>query len=170
MSEFVHIVVAQSGGSADLYSTILMFGAMFAIIYFMMIRPQRKQQQEHQALLGALKKGDEVVLTSGIYGKVWAVEDKNIVVEIAEKTRVKALKSSVSSLVARADPRKPTAPGPPEAITSPRRAPTKPSASSQLASSNPEARRTKGERKRRGDTDTSCACHPFAQRRPRDTG
>ena len=65
-------------------------------MYFLMIRPQRKQQQEHQALLTALKKGDEVVIWGGMFGKIWAVEDQTVVIEIADKTRVKMMKSAVS--------------------------------------------------------------------------
>ena len=74
---------------------------MFVIMYFLMIRPERKRQGEHQNLLTALKRGDEVVLTSGIIAKILAVEDKTLVVEIAESSsknqvRVKVLKQAVS--------------------------------------------------------------------------
>ena len=79
---------------------ILMLGAMFAIIYFMLIRPQKKQQDEHQRLLAALKKGDEVILSSGVYGKVYAVDERTAVIEVAKDTRIKVLKSAVAALAA----------------------------------------------------------------------
>jgi len=101
MGEVVQNTVAQAGGG-DIANMLLMMGAMFAIVYFMLLRPQRKQQQEHQSLLSALKKGDDVVLSSGIFGKVHAVEERTVVVEIGDKTRIKVLKSAVSGLASQA--------------------------------------------------------------------
>lgn len=97
MGEVVQNVVTQAGG-ADFVNFVLMMGAMFAILYFMLIRPQRKQQTQHQTLLSALKKGDEIILNSGFFAKVWAVEDQSLIVDIGDKTRVKILKSAVSTL------------------------------------------------------------------------
>jgi preprotein translocase subunit YajC len=94
MGETLQTVVAQAPGGFDISFVLVMVG-MFAIVYFLMIRPQRKQQQDHQSFLGALKKGDEVYLSSGILGKVFAVEERTITVEIAQNTRVKVLKNSV---------------------------------------------------------------------------
>ena len=76
-----------------------MFAAMFGILYFILIRPQQKQQKKHQALLAGLKKGDEVILSSGIMGKVFAVEDRVVIVELADKVKFKVLKQAVSGLV-----------------------------------------------------------------------
>ena len=85
-----------------MFSFVLMMVAMFAIVYFLMIRPQKKQREQHASLLQSLKKGDEVVLTSGIIGKVFAVEEKTLVLEVANNTRVKVLKQAVSSTSATA--------------------------------------------------------------------
>lgn len=74
---------------------------MFVIMYFLMIRPERKRQAETQAMHGALKRGDEVVLTSGVFGKIQSVEDRTIVLEIADKTRIKILKQAVMGPAAR---------------------------------------------------------------------
>jgi preprotein translocase subunit YajC len=98
MGEVIQSVVTQAGGGAEFVNFVIMMAAMFGILYFMLIRPQRKQQNEHRNLLSSLKKGDEVVLSSGIFGRIWAVEDQTLSVEIADKTRVKVLKSSVHSL------------------------------------------------------------------------
>ena len=92
------IVLAQSalgGGSGQ----ILFFGALFAIMYFVLIRPQQKQAKEQQTLLAALKKGDDVITSSGIFGKVFAVDEKVITVEIARDVKVRMLKSSVQGKV-----------------------------------------------------------------------
>jgi preprotein translocase YajC subunit len=69
---------------------------MLAVMYFLMIRPETKRRNEHQQLIGGLKRGDEVVLTSGIVGKIHAIEDKALVIEIADKVRIKVLKVALS--------------------------------------------------------------------------
>lgn len=92
-----------TGGGGGLLSTLLMFAAMFAILYFILIRPQQKQQKKHQALLAGLKKGDEVILSSGIMGKVFAVEDRIVVIEINDKTKLKVLKQAVQGLMSPED-------------------------------------------------------------------
>lgn len=95
--EFAQAAAPSAGGG--LMSTLLMFAAMFAILYFVLIRPQQKQQKKHQTLLAGLKKGDEVILSSGIMGKVFAVEDRIVIIEINDKTRLKVLKQAVQGLV-----------------------------------------------------------------------
>src|SRR5262245_15408260 len=95
MQEPIHQFATSSGCGGGLMSILLMFAAMFAILYFILIRPQQKQQKKHQALLSGLKKGDEVILSSGIMGKVFAVEDRVVVIEINDKTKFKVLKQAV---------------------------------------------------------------------------
>ena len=69
----------QTSGSG--YFSLLMFGGLFVIMYFMLIRPQRKRQKEHETLVGGLGKGDEVVMTSGILGKVTAITDDYVTLD-----------------------------------------------------------------------------------------
>ena len=91
-------VLAQAAsGSGSM--NILFFGALFAIMYFVLIRPQQKQAKEQQTLIAALKKGDDVITSSGILGKVFAVDEKVITVEIARDVKVRMLKSSVQGKV-----------------------------------------------------------------------
>lgn len=97
------IFFAEGAGGSGILSTLLMFGAMFAILYFILIRPQQKQQKKHQALLAGLKKGDEVILSSGIMGKISAVEDRIVVIEINDKTKLKVLKQAVQGLVSQSE-------------------------------------------------------------------
>ena len=61
--------------------SLMMFGGLFVIMYFMLIRPQRKRQKEHQELINSLSKGNEVVLTSGMLGKITALNDDYVTVE-----------------------------------------------------------------------------------------
>ncbi len=78
---------------------ILFFGALFAIMYFVLIRPQQRQAKEQQVLLSALKKGDDVITTGGILGKIYAVDEKVITLEIASGVKVRMLKGSVQGKV-----------------------------------------------------------------------
>lgn len=87
----------QAGGGS-LVPTFIMFGAIFAIFYFMIIRPQQKRMKEHKALLSSVQRGDKVVLSSGMHGTVHEVEDATVLVEIARNTIVRVEKASVSSV------------------------------------------------------------------------
>ncbi len=96
MEQLMAQTTGQGGG---MFSMVLMFGAMFAIMYFLLIRPQQKQQKRHLALISSLKKGDEVVLSSGIVGRIFAVEDRFVTLEIGDKTKMKVLKQAVQSVM-----------------------------------------------------------------------
>jgi preprotein translocase subunit YajC len=88
-------LAAQSGGGG-LMQMVVIIVPMLAVMYFLMIRPESKRRNEHQQLISGLKRGDEVVLTSGIIGKIHAIEDKTLVIEVADKVRVKVLKVAIS--------------------------------------------------------------------------
>lgn len=84
---------AAAGGSQ--WSGILMIVALFAIMYFFMIRPQQKKQKEIQKMREALTVGDEVVTAGGIYGKIKNINDTTYSIEIAEGVKIKVEKTSV---------------------------------------------------------------------------
>ena len=71
---------------------------IFIIFYFLLIRPQQKKQAEHQKMLGALKKNDEVITSGGIHGVIVNVKDGTVVVKIADEVKIEVQKSSISSL------------------------------------------------------------------------
>jgi len=77
---------------------------MVVLFYFMLIRPQQKRAKEHQAMLGNLKRGDSVVLSSGVLGKIVRVEDKEVGVEIAQGVTVKVLKGMITEVRAKGEP------------------------------------------------------------------
>ena len=77
---------------------------MVVLFYFMLIRPQQKRQKEHQAMLGNLKRGDNVVLSSGVLGKIVRVEEKEVGVEIAQGVTVKVLKGMITEVRAKGEP------------------------------------------------------------------
>lgn len=86
---------AQAGGTAAMMNFLpLIF--MFAIFYFLLIRPQQKKAKEHKAMLEALKLGDNVKTASGIHGKIAALDDQVITLEIATGVKVKIDKPFVT--------------------------------------------------------------------------
>jgi preprotein translocase subunit YajC len=96
---------ASSGGLQDLLAGPLpMVGMMAVLFYFLLWRPQQKRQKEHQALVAALKRGDTVVLNSGVIGKVTRVDDGELGVEIAQGVVIKVVRSMVSEVRTRAEP------------------------------------------------------------------
>lgn len=82
-------------GGANQWSSILMMVAIFAVFYFFMIRPQSKRQKEIKKQREAMKNGDSVVTSGGLYGKVRDIKDTTVTVEIADNVRVKVDKNSV---------------------------------------------------------------------------
>ena len=86
-------------GQPGMGGMLVPFVAMFAVMYFLMIRPQQKKAKEQAEMLNSLKHGDEVLTTSGILGKVTGITEKVVTVEIADNVRVKMLKSQVSQVV-----------------------------------------------------------------------
>ncbi|MGK5086362.1 preprotein translocase subunit YajC [Bdellovibrionota bacterium FG-2] len=92
-------VPAGAPAQPGLAGMLLPFLAMFAVIYFLMIRPQQKKMKDQQSMLGALKHGDEVVTTSGILGNITGITDKVVTVEVADNVRMKILKSQVSQVI-----------------------------------------------------------------------
>ena len=92
-----------AGGAAGLAS-FLPLVLIFVIMYFLMIRPQQKRMKEHRAMVEALKKGDEVVTQGGLVGKITAVRDGELEVEIAAGVKVRVIRSTVTGLVNRTQP------------------------------------------------------------------
>jgi preprotein translocase subunit YajC len=89
---------APPGGPGGMLGGILPMLIIFAVFYFLIIRPQAKRQKEHRGMLEQLKKGDRVVTNGGLIGTVWSLDDKELTLEIAEKVKVKVLRSQVAAL------------------------------------------------------------------------
>ena len=77
---------------------------LFGLFYFLMIRPQQRRMKQHQEMLGGLKRGDNVVLSSGVYGKIVRVEDATVGVEIATGVTVKVRKAMIAEVETRGAP------------------------------------------------------------------
>lgn len=101
MNLFAPILMAGGGqnGGGGLVQ-LGFFGLIFLIMYLLLIRPQRKKQKEHEQLLNSLKKGDKVVTSSGMFGVVFAIDDKrNIVILKTGEIKLEFLKSSIAARV-----------------------------------------------------------------------
>ena len=96
-SAYAQTVQAQPAASP--FISIIMFGGLFAFMYFFIIRPQRKRQKEHQNLVTALSKGDEVVLTSGMLGKILKVDENYVVIETGNNIELKFQKVAVQAIL-----------------------------------------------------------------------
>ena len=89
---------AANAGGGDL-EMILMMAVFFAIMYFMIIRPQQKRAKEHKAMLEALNKGDEVVTNGGILGKVASMTENFVELSVADNVTVKVQKQAIASVM-----------------------------------------------------------------------
>ena len=81
-----------------------MLAIMGVMFYFLILRPQQQRVKQHQAMVAALKRGDTVVLNSGVIGKVTKVEDAELGVEIATGVTIKVVRSMVSEVRTRGEP------------------------------------------------------------------
>lgn len=89
---------AADGGVMAVIMQFLPILAIFILFYFLLIRPQQKRAKEHANTIGAIKRGDTVVLSSGMIGKVTRVEDAEVNVEIAPSVNVRVVKAMVAEV------------------------------------------------------------------------
>ena len=83
---------------SSLSSVFIMFGVLFLIFYFLIIRPQNKRMKEHHKMLSKLSPGDRVITTGGVYGTISALRDYYIVLEIAENVKIKIMRNQILGL------------------------------------------------------------------------
>ena len=90
---------AASGGIGYMLMQILPLLALFLIFWFLIIRPQMRQQKEHRTKIAAMKKGDMVVTAGGLVGKIIKVDDHYAELELGQGVRVKAVKSTIGDII-----------------------------------------------------------------------
>lgn len=91
-------IIAQAAGSQGMGGMLLTFGLMFAVMWFLIIRPQQKRQKDHQKMVAALKKGDRVVTSGGLHGTVKDLRDETLLVKVAENTVVEVSRAAVTTV------------------------------------------------------------------------
>ncbi|MFH1075725.1 MAG: preprotein translocase subunit YajC [Pseudomonadota bacterium] len=86
---------AQGGGQADPIHSLVFMIVIFGIFYFLLIRPQQKKMKQHRQMLANLKKGDNVMTSGGIHGKIAGITDSVVTLEVADKVLIKVSRSYV---------------------------------------------------------------------------
>lgn len=94
------LLMAPREGGNPAFIFMLQMVAIFAIFYWLLIRPQRKEQQRHQQMLEALKKGDEIVTNGGVIGTIIHADKDRLTVKTAENTRLVVQRARVAQLLA----------------------------------------------------------------------
>jgi preprotein translocase subunit YajC len=105
----ISIAYAAGPGGGDAMSFLMNFAPIiliFVVFYFLLIMPQQKKAKEHKAMLEAIDKGDEVVTTGGIHGKVVGVAENVLTIEIAEKVKIKVSREYIAYRKTVADDKK----------------------------------------------------------------
>ena len=90
---------AAAPGQPSPWQPLIMLGVFFAVFWFFLIRPQMKRAKEHRAMLSQIARGDEVVTSGGLLGRVDAISDAFVTVEISEGVRVKLQKQSITAVL-----------------------------------------------------------------------
>ncbi len=95
------IAMAPQGGEGggSMVSTIIMFGAIFLIFYFMIIRPQQKKSKDREKLLSNLEKGDKVVTNGGIHGIIAGLDEKTCLLQVSDNLKIKVERSAIGTVL-----------------------------------------------------------------------
>lgn len=102
MYQLIFAMAPQGGeGGGGLISTLIMFGAIFLIFYFMIIRPQQKRSKERDKLLSNLEKGDKVVTNGGIHGTIAGLEEKTALLNLGDNVKITIERSAITSVVSK---------------------------------------------------------------------
>jgi preprotein translocase subunit YajC len=89
------------GGGSGLISTLIMFGAIFLIFYFMIIRPQQKRSKDRDKMLSNLEKGDKVVTNGGIHGIISGLEEKTALLQVSDNVKLKVERSAITTVLSK---------------------------------------------------------------------
>jgi preprotein translocase subunit YajC len=99
MDFFISNAYAQAGGEAGGLLSFLPLIVIFAVFYFMLIRPQMKRSKEHKQLVSQLSKGDEVITNGGLLGKITDVSETFVTLELADNLQIKLQRAAVASVM-----------------------------------------------------------------------
>ena len=98
MIDVILAMAPQGGesGGGQMMSTLIFFALIFVIFYFMILRPQQKRAKERQKLLESLKKGDKVITSGGLHGKIVNVDEKTLLLDVGDNLKLKFERSAVN--------------------------------------------------------------------------
>ena len=89
----------QGDSTTGLLGSLLPFLLIILVFYFLILRPQQKRQKERQRLLESIKKGDKIITSGGMHGVVEGLDDKTVLIKIADNTKVKVERSAVTTII-----------------------------------------------------------------------
>jgi preprotein translocase subunit YajC len=95
---------AASPGGGDFFVSLLPLILIFAVFYFLLIRPQQRKMKDHRALIDGLKRGDQVLTSGGIIGKITKVDETTVTVEIAKEVQVQVQRSTIADIINKPKP------------------------------------------------------------------
>lgn len=100
---FESVLIWQGGGVAGLGGFLIPLMLMFGIMYFLVIMPQQRQRKKVQEMLGAIKNGDKVITTSGIYGTINGMDGDTIILKIADNVKIRIARAAIAQVEASDD-------------------------------------------------------------------
>jgi preprotein translocase subunit YajC len=110
MVDFAYAMAqAPNSGSGSVITQLLFFAAIFAIFYFLLIRPQQRQRKEREAMLSVVKKGDRVVTSSGLHGTVVGLSEHTMTLKVAEQVRLDFDRSALGRILTATSDKEPGA-------------------------------------------------------------
>ena len=89
----------SGGGGGSIYSTVIMFGAIFLIFYFMIIRPQQKRAKDREKLLSNMQKGDKVITSAGLHGTIVFIDEKTVLLQVSDNVKLKYERSAIATII-----------------------------------------------------------------------
>jgi preprotein translocase subunit YajC len=100
IAQGLSLLQAQAANpTGSMLSTIITFGLVFVVFYFLIIRPQNKKQKDAKKMIEAVKKGDKIVTIGGVHGTVYAVKEGTVVVKVDDDCRIEFSKSAIATVV-----------------------------------------------------------------------
>ena len=108
LSNLTLLQLTGAGGTSStgqMVSTLVTFGLVFVIFYFLMIRPQNKKQKEAKKMIDNVKKGDKIVTIGGIHGTIHSVKESTVVVKVDEDAKLEFSKSAISTVIPKVEER-----------------------------------------------------------------
>jgi preprotein translocase subunit YajC len=99
LNTIIAMAPSGNGGGGSFISTIIMFGAIFLIFYFMIIRPQQKRAKDREKMLSNIQKGDKVVTSGGLHGTIAGLDEKTVLLQVGDNVKLKFERSAISSVI-----------------------------------------------------------------------
>jgi preprotein translocase subunit YajC len=99
----VAMTMFQAGGAAGFSSFLIPLGLMFGIMYFMVIMPQQRQRKKMQVMLSALKNGDKIITSGGIYGTINGIDGETVILKVADQVKIRIARSAITQVEASED-------------------------------------------------------------------